>query len=99
MIHNLRDRSLVEILGLLFLSQKQLQVDWKSKHFRRKIYIDHDEGGDAAFSLTTWEGRTMSHRFITSTFLTLKNDIGYICDVIVRVGMIIMIDIIDDIFS
>ena len=98
MIHNFIDCILVEILGLLFLSLKQLQEDWKSKHFRHKIYSDH-EGGDAAFSITTWEGRTIIHRFITSTFLALKNGIGYICDVIVRVGMIIMIDIIDDIFS
>ena len=60
MIHNFIDCILVEILGLLFLSQKQLQVDWKSKHFRHKIYSDH-EGEDAAFSLTTWEGRTMIH--------------------------------------
>ena len=77
--HDLIDRIIVEILGLLFLSLKQLQVDWKSKHFRHEIYSDH-EAGDAAFSLTTWEGRTMIHRLITSTFLTLKNDIGYICD-------------------
>ena len=92
MIHNFIDCILVEILGLLFLSLKQLQV---VKHFRHKIYSDH-EGGDATFSLATWEGRTMIHRFITSAFLALKNGSGYICDVIVRVGMIIMIDIIDE---